>query len=386
MSKLSISVKKKIISELDARRSEITALAVDIGRHPEIAWTEGYAAGRLCAFLDGSGFDIERGFCGIDTAFNASFGDTDMQSGVPAVLAEYDALPAVGHGCGHNLIAAAAAGAAVALASAAGRHKPLRGFRIIGTPAEEVVDGISGKTLMLERGGFGGLSSALIFHPWTATGVARKDLGYSVFRAVFTGRTAHAAADPWNGRNALDAAVSFYNSLSMLRQQLPPGVKMHIILPEAGEALNIIPEKAVAEVMVRSTELDYLHSAEKGINGCAAGAAASAGCGFSLDKIAAVKPVLFNEGLFDLVSANYSLAADSGEPLRILPLWEASSDFGDVSRTVPALSLLYKTHDADICWHSRDVAAASTAEPALASMLEASKILALTLADLIYGG
>ena len=158
---------------------------------------------------------------------------------------------------------------------------------------------------------------------------------------------------------------------------------MHCILPEAGTALNIIPERCTAEVMIRSTELDYLEQAGRSIENCAAGAAAATGCEFKTEKIASVKPVLFNQKLFDLAHAN---AVRLGETLDELPLWEASSDFGDVSRELPSMSILYRTHESGICWHSRDTAEAAAGDAALDAMIRAAKILAMTVIDLIKDG
>jgi metal-dependent amidase/aminoacylase/carboxypeptidase family protein len=221
-----------------------------------------------------------------------------------------------------------------------------------------------------------------MFHPWNMTGVAEKDLGCTAFRIEFKGQAAHAAADPWNGRNALDAAVLFYNSVSLLRQQLPSGVKLHCILPEAGEVLNIIPDRTAAEVMIRSTELEDLKSVEKRIRECMLAAASASGCTTEIHLMAAVKPVKFSQTLFDSAAENMR---SSGETLERLPLWEATSDFGDVSHEVPALGLLYKTHDENTCWHSKDAAVESAGDAANEAMLRASKILADTAIDILFG-
>ena len=381
-----ILLKKTALNAIQNEKADILALSRLINRNPELSFHEKLASDELSSFLGKRGFNTILPFGGLETAFSAEYNCSGRQR-VPAVIAEYDALAEVGHGCGHNLIAAAAAAAAVGIAGAVDAAKDIggfdnkAGFRVIGTPAEEVVDSVSGKTRMLDNGAFADTSFALMFHPWTSTGVARKDLGYSVFRFNFRGKPAHAAADPWNGKNALDAAVNFYNSISMLRQQLPPGMRMHCILPEAGTVLNIIPEHSIAEVMIRSTELDYLKKVEKSLSDCAGGAAACTGCSFEMELLSSAKPILFNRELFDKLKANMKR---EGEALEEIPLWEASSDFGDVSREIPSISLLYKTHHSQTCWHSREAAREADSEKANEAMLRAAGYLANTVIDLVF--
>ncbi|MDC7226255.1 MAG: peptidase dimerization domain-containing protein [Spirochaetales bacterium] len=388
-------VKKRAFEAIDSEKDVIFRLSRYINLHPETAYKEEKAATALKDFLSERGFEIHSPAGGISTAFTADFdlaesGSSELSGGespVPvALIAEYDALEGLGHGCGHNLIAAAAASAAIGTADAlkaagaSGVEQPA--FRVIGSPAEEVMTEPAGKTRLIEAGVFRNVGAALMFHPWTETGVARKDLGCTAYRIVYQGRPAHAAADPWNGLNALDAAIGFYNSISMLRQQLPSGFKLHCILPEAGSVLNIIPEKAVVEVMLRSTELEELKAFGKRIIDCAEASASATGCSIEINLMADLKPILFNEKLFSLASENTLLL---GEGLLPLPVWEASSDFGDVSRMIPSLSLLYATHGSDICWHSTDVARLSGKADANDAMLRASKILAATALDLILG-
>ena len=180
-------LKKAAADAIDAECEAVFRLSRDINSKPEIAWEEFFASSSVSDFLEERQFRLTRSFCGIETSFLAEFGSRGAV--FPAIIAEYDALPDVGHGCGHNLIAAAAAAAGAGVAAAlGGKRAPAgAGFCVLGTPAEEVVDGVSGKTLMLEKGAFSGISHALMFHPWTCTGVARKDLGYTVYRIAFTG-------------------------------------------------------------------------------------------------------------------------------------------------------------------------------------------------------
>ena len=385
-------LKKIAFDAIDAEHESIIRLSRYINEHPETAYKEKKASGALKDFLSKRGFEITAPAGGLETAFVADFmvkRNTQLSSSdcPVALIAEYDALEGIGHGCGHNLVAAAAAAAAIGLAAAvdsAGlEFTGIDGslFRVIGSPAEETMTEAAGKNRLIKAGVFEGVGSCLMFHPWIKTGVAKTDLGCTAFRIVFSGRPAHAAADPWNGLNALDAAVTFYNSISMLRQQLPSGFKLHCIIPEGGTVLNIIPDRTVVEVMLRSTELEALNSVEERLRDCAEAAGTAAGCSVEVSQMAAVKPILFNQKLFDIAAEN---SKSLGESLETLPIWEASSDFGDVSREIPAMSLLYKTHDEQTCWHSAEAAAEAHTSEANEAMLRAAKILTATAIDLIY--
>ncbi len=397
-------IKQAASEAIESERDSLIALSRYINENPETAYKEKKASAALVGYLEARGFRITTPAGGLETAFIADCFHTEETSGsgrrdtaeehiTPvAFIAEYDALEGIGHGCGHNLIAAAAAAAATGTAAALKAFRrtaeneylpkfngPV--FKVIGTPAEEVLTETAGKNRLIEAGVFNNIGNCLMFHPWIRTGVAVKDLGGKAFRIEFSGKAAHAAADPWNGHNALDAAVMFYNSVSMMRQQLPKGLKLHCIIPEGGKLLNIIPESAATEVMLRSTEVEDLETGENMIRDCAAASAACAGCSHNLVSMAAVKPILFNPKLFELAAANMNAA---GETLERLPVWEASSDFGDVSRMIPSLSLLYKTHDEQTCWHSRAAADTANSAEAADAMFRAARILAATAIDLIF--
>ncbi len=374
-------LKKKAFAAIDDQRESIFGLSEFINKNPETAYKEEKAAAAITAFLGERGFRIEYPAGGLDTAFIADFSGERRPPGSRTVdiLAEYDALEGVGHGCGHNLIAASAAAAAVGVSAVFSGNESEGLFRVVGTPAEEIMTEASGKTRLIDAGVFDNTAACLMFHPWIKTGVAKRDLGFVSLRFIFSGHTAHAAADPWNGRNALDAAVLLYNSISMLRQQLPNGLKLHCILPEAGRLINVIPDRAVAEVMLRSTDIDELKTFEPRIKKCADSAAEAAGCQVDKETLSFTSPVLFDRELFELAAENAQML---GDRLEEFSNWEASSDFGDLSRVVPSVSILYKTHD-QMCWHSSEVARASRGQKANEAMLRAAKILAATAVDLV---
>ena len=197
--------------------------------------------------LAGSGFAVTPGVAGLPTAFSAEFGSGPL---VVAVCAEYDALPGIGHACGHNLIAASAVGAAIGLAGVADRLGLT--VRVLGTPAEE---GGGGKVLMLERGVFDDVHAAMMVHPWPTDRLVATCLAVSHFDVIFTGRSAHASAAPWEGINAADAMVVSQVAIGLLRQQLRPGDQVHGVVLDSGGAANVIPERVTGRFMCRSITL-----------------------------------------------------------------------------------------------------------------------------------
>jgi amidohydrolase len=290
-----------------------------------------------------------------------------------AFLAEYDALPQVGHGCGHNLIGTGAAGAALGVAAVMG---DLPGtIQVIGTPAEEFTEGLAGKIRLLDQGVLSGVDVCLMFHPWTETAVAKRDFGFMVFEVSFRGQAAHAAADPHHGLNALDAVVLTYNSISALRQQVKPDARIHCIITHGGDAVNIIPHETSARIMFRSTEPNDLEALAARIEACIQGAALSTGTEAEVQKLTHVQPSRFNATLCSIVEGNMNAL---GIDLRSIELWGASSDFGNVSQEIPALSMLVKTHEPGVNWHSKAVAEGAVTRLAHAGMLLAAKALALS--------
>jgi len=370
------NLKGKAIAEIDAQREALFELSRQIQSHPELGYQEFLAAGWLTAFLEAHGFQVQRGVADMPTAFIAT-----RKGSVPgptvAFLAEYDALPVVGHGCGHNLIGAAAVGAAAGVAAV---MPELAGtLRVIGTPAEEFTEAKEGKIRLLEEGAFAGVDACLMFHPWTGTRLARSNLAFMALDVTFHGQPAHAAADPWNGRNALDGVVLAYVGLSALRQQLKPDARVHCIITHGGDAVNVIPEMASARVMFRATEDAYLEQMLGKIEACIHGAAAASGTTVDIQKVTYCQTLRFFPTFYDVVRTN---AEALGEQMPLHALAGGSTDFGNVSHTLPGLHLYFKTHEPGIPWHSQAVAETSTSELAHAGMLTAAKVMAMSAIDL----
>ena len=236
----------------DRLADELDALSRKIHDHPELAYQEEKACAWLTEFLAAKGFKVERGVAGIDTAFRAT-----IETGVGptiAILCEYDALPGIGHACGHNVIATSGAGAGAALA-AAKELLPRGRIQVIGTPAEE---GGGGKVKLIKGGVFKDVDCAMMIHGFDRTLLHQDLLGIVRVHFEFTGKATHASVDPWEGVNALDACIQTFNAVSMLRQQMRPECRIHGIITHGGSAANIIPEYAAATFYVRAPRLDTM--------------------------------------------------------------------------------------------------------------------------------
>ena len=248
--------KARLATAVDTARTEILELSHRIHEHPEVAFEERQAAAWVADALRRHGFDVEMPAGGLETAIRAiRRGGRGGAGPRIAILAEYDALPGLGHGCGHNTMAASGVGAAIALASIADELPGEIVF--LGTPAEERG---SGKAMMIEAGLFEGIDAALLFHPCDRSHVESRPLASEDVEVIFHGLQAHAAADPWKGKNALDAMVLLFSSVGLWRQQLRPDARVHGIIQEGGTAANIIPDRTRAWFMLRSPDqAEYEH-------------------------------------------------------------------------------------------------------------------------------
>jgi amidohydrolase len=370
------TVKALIGQAVDSLADELERLSHQIHANPELGYQEIKAAGWLCDFLAAQGYEVERGVAGIDTAFRAIIDNGDGPT--IAILCEYDALPAIGHACGHNVIAASGAGAGAALARV--RATLPRGrLVVVGTPAEE---GGGGKVRLIKGNVFESVDVAMMVHGWDRW-IGHQDLlGIVRVGFEFIGKAAHAAADPWEGVNALDAVVQTFNNVSMLRQQIRPDARIHGIVTNGGAAANIIPEAAAALFYVRAAKLDYMWELHRRVIACAEGAARATGCSLKVvENEHAYEPMKRNETLLDLFRANLEAlgAVESPEVRDRL----GSSDVGNVSQVIPAIQPLVKIAPEGTPIHSRAFEAAAAAPLAREGMLIAAKTMAMTSFDLL---
>ena len=261
------------ISCIDDHKEELRSLSDEIWRNPELNFQEYKAHKLLTDFLESKGFQVERGYCSLPTAFKSELGNKDNSVSV-CVICEYDALPEIGHACGHNLIAEA--GIAAGLGLQAALNAGLIGHvTVMGTPAEE---GGGGKVKLIERGAFNAIDIAMMVHPSPLTAIFNEYLAISQIQVTYIGKAAHAAAFPWEGINALDAVVQAYNGISLARQQFKPSWRVHAIITNGGTKPNIIPEKASAEYCIRAPNKQELEILRSKVISCFQAAADTTGC------------------------------------------------------------------------------------------------------------
>jgi len=308
-------------------------LSHEIHAHPELAWEEEWACARLTEALDEAGFAVEKGCYGLPTAFVARAGTGPLHIGI---CAEYDALPGLGHACGHNIIAAAALGAGLAAAQVA--DDLALTVSVIGTPAEEVADG-SGKVLMLERGAFADVHAAMMIHPAPGDLLDPKIIAAAMFDVYYKGRAAHAAAAPHLGINAADALVVAQTAVGLLRQHIRPDDRIHGIVTHGGDAPNVVPAHASARYMVRAATLAELFGLRDRVYHCfEAGALAT---GAALTITGGTKPDA--EGRWDRELASL-FGRNAGALGRTFPrapagaaTVAASTDMANVSHVIPTI-------------------------------------------------
>jgi amidohydrolase len=373
-------LKSRIDETVEELAGELWELALRIHAHPELAYREEKAAEWLTAFLERRGCRIERGIGGVPTAFRAEAAGADGGPTV-AIMAEYDALPQIGHACGHNIIATAAAGAGAALAAAAtvpGWPWPGR-VMVVGTPAEE---GGAGKVRLLEAGVFAGVDAAMMVHPLCRTRLWRPTLGLMKAKVEYFGKAAHASAAPWRGINALNAVIALFNALDAMRQQLRPDSRVHGIITVGGQQANIIPEHTAAEFYLRSPDRSYLGELRRRFEAAAEGAATQTGCRVQVT----VDPVVH-----DPVRPSFAILERFGRNLERLSFpvdaedtgGYGSTDAGNVSQAVPTIHPYIRIAPGDVPNHSREFAEAAASPMARAGMLVAAKALAMTALDLL---
>ncbi|HEY7041283.1 MAG TPA: amidohydrolase [Methylomirabilota bacterium] len=370
------ALKQRIADAVERLGDDLTALSSRIHAHPELAFAERRASGWLCEFLDKQGFRVERGVGGVETAFRASL--ESAAGPTLAILCEYDALPGVGHACGHNVIAAAGAGAGAALMAARDGLPPGR-IVVIGTPAEERG---GGKGVLVEAGIFQDVDGAMMVHGFDRTLLHQDLLGVARVTFEWSGKAAHASVDPWEGANALDACVQAFNAVSMLRQQMRPDCRIHGVVTDGGAAANIIPERAVADFNVRGPNLPAMWALHRRVVACAEAAAAATGTRLTVTRHPDVyEPLKRNQILLDVFGDNLDAAGLSEGPPA--PDRVASSDIGNVSQVTPTIHAWIAIAPLGTAIHTREFATAAAGPMARAGLLAGAKLMALSAADLL---
>ncbi len=326
-------LKRAAEKEVDSLMPLLKQVSKFIYENPELAFEEKKASTRLMEILEEDGFEIERNAGGLDTAFVARYFNrtaAEEEHICIGITAEYDALPELGHACGHNLIASSSLGAALALKKIIEKENIKGEIRLIGTPAEE--DG-GGKIILIEKGVFKGVSVCMMMHPTSAvTRIAGGCLSSHGMKIVWKGKSAHAESHPEDGINALDALHIYYTAVSCLRQQLPDDVRVAQIVVEGGTE-GMIPDRASMSVDIVSKDENLEPTIER-IRRCAQGAAMASGCSCEIEDITGYLGRKPNRTLEKLFRNNFKII---GEPLMDgMPEDFGTTDFGNVMRQVPS--------------------------------------------------
>lgn len=369
------ALKRRAAARIDEATMGLDDLALAIHDHPEVAFEERFASSALADFLTDQGHAVTRGAGGLETAFVS---ETRHGAGPTiAICSEYDALPGIGHGCGHNLIAAAGVGAYLGVAAISA---DLRGaVRLIGTPAEE---GGAGKVKLHAAGVFKDVDAAVMFHPADADVLDPLMVALRVLDIEFRGKAAHAAASPYDGVNALDALMLGWSALNALRQLVRSDTRIHGMITDGGQAANIIPERAAARIVVRAADPSYLGEVRRRVMACFEGAATATGAELTAEWGEAMDMVTTNQPMAAAFEANArSLGRDLGP--RRAGETSGSTDMGNISSLMPSIHPFLSVSDGRIPWHSRDFAAAARTPQALETMHLAAKALAFTVIDLL---
>ena len=367
----------RIIQAVDESAQEILSISHQIHDQPEIGYEEVFASGLLSDTLEGHGFKVQRGFAGMPTAFCARKGRGNGAK--VAFLAEYDALPEIGHACGHNVIATSALSAGIGLGAIIGE---LSGeVLVIGTPAEEL-DG--GKITMVHQGIFDDINAVLMVHPFNGNYALTEAPAYDAIKITFHGKAAHAAAAPWEGVNALDAMILTFSNINALRQQMRPDGRIHGVITKGGAAPNIIPEFTEAKFYVRAAHRDYLNRLVEQFKACARAAADATGCEVEISNYENSFDEMVNNTVLAYRARDYFVQALGAAEFKRAPDTFGSVDMGNVSSVAPGIHMLVDiTGGIPYGLHTREFARAAESGLAEQVTLRSGKALALTAFDVL---
>jgi amidohydrolase len=364
------SLRKDIIAEIEKTGSRARKMADHIFDNPEIGKMEFNTQKYLAEELKRNGFLVENGIGAMPTAFRAEF-DLNKPGPVIAFIAEYDALPQMGHACHHHIIASASVNAAIALSKL---KEHLSGkIVVMGTPDEE---GMGAKGVMSRNGAFKGLDVGLMFHGGSKNTTALVVLAVEGLEFTYKGKASHAAAAPHEGINALDAIILLFTSINALRQQLKEDVRIHGNITKGGDAVNIIPETAAAQFYIRAKEREYLNEVIEKVKNCARGAALQTGAELTISVFEDPgNDLLKNTKLVEEFERNFRLL---GGEINSEPFLLGSSDIGNLSYEIPVIHPMVKTADDGLALHTEEFLKCGKTDIAYAGMMLGMKSMALT--------
>ncbi|MDX2418009.1 MAG: amidohydrolase [Xanthomonadales bacterium] len=416
--------KQTVIDQVDGLQSEIENISMELWKYSEIALTETRSAEFIANILEAEGFKLERGVADMPTAFVATWG---AGGPVIGILAEYDALPDIGNdpvptrqpredghahgqGCGHNLFAAGSVGAAIALKRTMEVYRIKGTVKLFGTPAEETV---VGKVYMANAGIFDGIDITLDWHPFYYTEVTNaQGQALNNFQVEFFGKAAHGAFDPWNGRSALDAVEVMNYAANMMREHIEPSARIHYVIPNAGEAPNVVPAYAKVWYYVRDSNRQKVEANYAWLTQIAEAAALATQTTYKITLITGVHELLLNRPLQEAAQANLEYVGAPvfseedqvfartlqeelgieavGYPTKVKPLKDkmqppqgGSTDVAEVTRLAPGVSIMVATAATDLPWHSWATSASHGRPNAARGASVAAKTLALTALDFL---
>jgi amidohydrolase len=374
-------MKERIESLTNDIKNELEELSLYIYNNPELGYEEHKSSKAHVELLKKHNFEVEEGYLGMDTAFKAEY---KGQKTGPTVgyLAEYDALPGIGHGCGHNILGAVSTGAGIVLSKLVDE---IGGNVVVfGTPAEETS---GAKVRMTDMGAFNGLDVAMSAHPYSDFSESGSSLALEAIQFTFRGKTAHAAAAPEKGINALDACLATFHSINALRQHTLPEARIHGIIRAGGEAANIVPELAIAEFYVRTTNKHYLIELSEKVKNCARAGALAAGAQLEITNYEeSFDNLVTNRTLQDSFVKNLgSFGITNVKPAEDMM---GSTDVGNVSQVCPTIHPKFGICESgvDIPVHTREFAEATLTETAKMNVSKTVMALTMTAVDIIVDG
>ncbi len=369
------SLKSQIRDAVEEHRQELIDLSIMIHSHPELGFEEEKACEWLTGFLGKYGFHVERGIAGLPTAFRATYG---RDSPVVALLAEYDALPGIGHACGHNIIATSSVGAAMAARLAVDKFGGT--VAVLGTPAEELY---GGKAIMAEKGIFQDIAAAMLVHPAASNTNSIQALACIGLDIEFFGKAAHASSSPSEGINALEAMIQAFNHINSLRQHIRERARLHGIITDGGQAANIIPAHSAGSFLVRAEDEDYLEILKGKVLSCFQSAAVATGARLEYKWAEPHYMAMRTNNHFAEVFARNLEAAGRRVQSYHEERGMGSTDMGNVSQKVPSIHPSISIVNPGIVEHTAEFAQAAASEEGHRGMLDAAKAMAMTVYDLL---
>lgn len=371
-----MEAKHAVAAKVADMSPKLRGISHELYAHPELAYEEFHASRILADAIEAGGLTVERGAHGLETAFRATAGSAGTHF---VICAEYDALPEIGHACGHNIIAASALGAGLALASVADDL----GFKvtILGTPAEE---GGGGKIDLIEAGAFEGVDAALMVHPGPVEICDLPTLAWSHVEVTFHGKESHASAAPHRGLNALDAMTISYTAIGALRQHIQSTERIHGIFTHGGDAPNIVPKMARARYYIRARTFEELDQLKQRVFRCFEAGALATGCSVEITpKGHDYDTVAMNPTMGELYEANLVGLGRSSLPRAMLEATAGSTDMGNVSRIVPSIHPLMAIDSLPAVNHQAEFAAATVTPSGDKAIVDAATAMAQTVVDLV---